>query len=60
MSDDVEQRVECLVYSRVVGYLTSVQHWNAGKQQEFAERVTFRQPAEDAQDAADGEEAEAL
>jgi anaerobic ribonucleoside-triphosphate reductase len=28
-------------YSRVVGFFRPVQHWNKGKQQEFAERKTF-------------------
>lgn len=34
-------RVPTLIYSRVVGYLTPVQNWNAGKQQEFKERIMF-------------------
>ena len=49
MSDDkqtetqeTEMRVPCLVYSRIVGYLTPVGNWNAGKQQEFEDRVTFK------------------
>jgi hypothetical protein len=53
--------VPCRVFSRIVGYLTAVQDWNAGKRQEFAERVVYdpaRQPAQDAQADADGEEAE--
>lgn len=29
------------VYSRIVGYYRPVQHWNAGKQQEFNERNTY-------------------
>ena len=37
-------RVPCEVYSRVVGYLRPVQNWNAGKQQEFCERQTFKFP----------------
>jgi len=45
MSDDnAEVRVPCEVYSRVVGYLRPVSAWNDAKQQEFADRVTFRQP----------------
>jgi len=32
---------DCEVYSRVVGYLRPVQQWNAGKQEEFGERVTY-------------------
>lgn len=33
------------VYSRVVGYLRPVSQWNAGKQAEFADRVTYAFPA---------------
>jgi len=29
------------VYSRVVGYLRPVQHWNVGKKEEFKERLTY-------------------
>jgi ribonucleoside-triphosphate reductase len=32
----------CEVYSRVVGFLRPVNHWNSGKQQEFKERKTFK------------------
>ena len=32
------------VYSRVVGYLRPVAHWNPGKQAEFKKRKTFRLP----------------
>ncbi len=32
---------ECEVYSRVVGYLRPVDHWNAGKQEEFKDRKVF-------------------
>ena len=31
----------CEVYSRVVGYLQPVQHWNKGKREEFALRKHF-------------------
>jgi len=34
-------KVECEVYSRVVGYLRPVQQWNDGKQEEFKDRVTY-------------------
>jgi hypothetical protein len=34
-------RVPVLTYSRVVGYLTPVQNWNAGKRQEYRERKKF-------------------
>lgn len=33
---------ECEVYSRIVGYMRPVRQWNAGKQQEFADRKMFR------------------
>jgi ribonucleoside-triphosphate reductase (formate) len=36
-----ELRVPALVYSRIVGYMTPVQHWNAGKQAEFEDRAMF-------------------
>lgn len=32
---------QCEVYSRVVGYLRPVQHWNKGKREEFALRKHF-------------------
>ena len=35
------KNTECEVYSRVVGYLRPVSQWNKGKQQEFADRLTF-------------------
>ena len=38
----VKVKVPCEVYSRIVGYLRPVQNWHQGKQQEFAERKTFR------------------
>lgn len=34
--------LECEVYSRVVGYLRPVSHWNEGKQAEFNLRKTFK------------------
>jgi hypothetical protein len=37
-----ERKVPCEVYSRIVGYLRPVQNWNAGKQQEFSERKTYK------------------
>lgn len=36
------ERERAEVYSRVVGYLRPVEQWNAGKQEEFADRRTFR------------------
>lgn len=32
---------KCEVYSRIVGYLRPVDHWNEGKQEEFRERLTY-------------------
>jgi anaerobic ribonucleoside-triphosphate reductase len=43
---EVDLRVPCEVYSRIVGYLRPVQNWHQGKQQEFRERRTFRVPEE--------------
>lgn len=42
MSPIKTERTECEVYSRVVGYLRPVKQWNDGKQQEFANRKTFK------------------
>jgi len=33
---------ECLVYSRIVGYITPINQWNKGKRQEYSERKTFK------------------
>ncbi len=33
---------KCEVYSRVVGYLRPTDGWNRGKQEEFAERKTYK------------------
>ena len=33
---------ECEVYTRVVGYLRPVKHFNVGKQQEYKERENFK------------------
>ena len=41
-----ETRVPCEVYSRIVGYIRPTSAWNAGKQQEMAERRTFEVPQE--------------
>ena len=34
-------KVECEIYSRVVGYIRPVEQWNDGKQSEFGDRVMF-------------------
>ncbi len=36
------ESTKCEVYSRVVGYLRPIEHWNDGKQEEFKERKTFK------------------
>jgi len=42
MSEEKQVKmVECLVYSRVVGFLRPVSWWNKGKQQEWNDRKTF-------------------
>ena len=35
------ERTKCEVYSRIVGYMRPVSTWNAGKQEEFKDRVTY-------------------
>ena len=37
---NISQR--CLVYSRVVGYLSPVNQWNKGKAQEYKQRKVFK------------------
>jgi|GEM_PF-1433364 len=37
-----KRRQKCEVWSRPVGYLRPVQHWNKGKQQEFKERKVYK------------------
>lgn len=32
----------CEVYSRVVGYIRPVEQWHKGKQEEFKDRVIFK------------------
>ncbi|MEF3245124.1 MAG: anaerobic ribonucleoside-triphosphate reductase [Caldisericaceae bacterium] len=34
-------RTKCEVWSRPVGYLRPVQHWNKGKREEFKERKNY-------------------
>jgi len=36
------ERQECIVYSRVVGWLTPVKNYNPGKASEYKDRVTFK------------------
>jgi anaerobic ribonucleoside-triphosphate reductase len=35
------ERQKCLVYSRVVGYMSPISQWNDGKQAEYRDRKTF-------------------
>jgi ribonucleoside-triphosphate reductase len=41
MSPIQVKRQECIVYSRVVGYLSPIQGWNKAKREEFKDRKTF-------------------
>ena len=36
-----EQRQQCLIYTRCMGYYRPVRDFNKGKQSEFAERVFY-------------------
>lgn len=42
MPKKILERQPCEVFSRVVGYLRPVSQWNDGKQQEFAQRKTYK------------------
>ena len=44
MSEEKLFRMPCEVYSRIVGYLRPIRNWNAGKMQEFKDRLAFRVP----------------
>jgi ribonucleoside-triphosphate reductase len=46
---DRKERQKCQIYSRVVGFLTPVSHWNRGKKEEFKDRVTYDQALEQAE-----------
>ena len=35
------KRQECIIYSRVVGWITPTKNWNPGKQSEWTDRVTY-------------------
>jgi hypothetical protein len=43
-----EERQPCEVWTRVMGYHRPVTSFNKGKQGEYAERVCFTEPHEDA------------
>lgn len=36
------ERQECIVYSRVVGWLTPIKNYNYGKAAEYNDRVPFK------------------
>jgi hypothetical protein len=40
-----EERQPCEIWTRVMGYHRPVSSFNTGKKGEFAERVSFREPA---------------
>lgn len=41
MAPTTVQRTECIIYSRVVGWLTPVKNYNKGKAAEYKDRKTF-------------------
>lgn len=41
MSNNKKERTKCQIYSRVVGFITPTENWNAGKREEFKDRVTY-------------------
>lgn len=41
MSPKIIKRQECLVFSRVTGWLTATRQWNPGKKSEFGDRKTY-------------------
>lgn len=42
MSPIQTKRQECIVYSRVVGWITPVRNFNPGKASEYADRLTYQ------------------
>ena len=42
----MSKKQECEVYSRVVGYLSPVSHWNKGKKEELHDRKDYEIPGE--------------
>ena len=42
MSPKETQRRECIVYSRVVGWLTPTKNYNKGKVSEYQDRKTYK------------------
>jgi len=45
MAKKTVRKVPCLVYSRVVGFLTPTQYWNVGKKQEWKDRKAYTTPS---------------
>lgn len=41
MSPKIIKRQECIIYSRVVGWITPTKNWNKGKKAEFVDRKEF-------------------
>ena len=39
-----EERQECEIWTRVMGYYRPVSHYNIGKKGEYHERVNFEEP----------------
>lgn len=42
---NIERRVPCEVFTRVVGFYRPVSQFNRGKKEEFSERVTYKIPS---------------
>ena len=40
----MSKKQRCEIYSRVVGYMSPVSHWNNGKKEEFKDRKTYKIP----------------
>lgn len=41
MTETTKNRQECIVYSRVVGWITPTNNWNPGKKAEWKDRKTY-------------------
>lgn len=41
MSPKQVERTECIIYSRVVGWITPTKNWNPGKKAEFGDRKNY-------------------
>lgn len=41
MENKESQRQECIVYSRVVGWLTPIMNFNPGKKSEYEDRLVY-------------------